>query len=218
MKYLIIVVEGQTEQEFVNDILRPYFAEHGIYHVSARLIRTSRSGKGGFVNFQHLQNDVNKILTKEQDAVVTTFFDFFRCPTNMPGYEEAMKKENHQEAVEILETKMDELLGNTHFVPYIQLHEFEALLFSSNKGFKTYWENEQIKKAEEIIAQYSNPEDINSRPEKAPSKRILKIKSNYDKVAEGNLLAMEVGIEEMLNRCPRFKQWIEHLIQQFALR
>jgi hypothetical protein len=46
MKYLIIVVEGQTEQEFVNDILRPYFAEHGIYHVSARLIRTSRSGKG----------------------------------------------------------------------------------------------------------------------------------------------------------------------------
>ena len=77
MKYLIIVVEGQTEQEFVNDILRPYFAEHGIYHVSARLIRTSRSGKGGFVNFQHLQNDVNKILTKEQDAVVTTFFDFF---------------------------------------------------------------------------------------------------------------------------------------------
>ena len=49
MKYLIIVVEGQTEQEFVNDVLRPYFAEHGIYHVSARLIRTSRSGKGGLV-------------------------------------------------------------------------------------------------------------------------------------------------------------------------
>ena len=49
MKYLIIVVEGQTEQEFVNDILRPYFAEYGIFHVSARLIRTSRSGKGGLV-------------------------------------------------------------------------------------------------------------------------------------------------------------------------
>jgi hypothetical protein len=217
MKYLIIVVEGQTEQEFVNDILRPYFAEHGIYHVSARLIRTSRSGKGGFVNFQHLQNDVNKILTKEQDAVVTTFFDFFRCPTNMPGYEEAIKKENHQEAVEILETKMDELFGNTHFVPYIQLHEFEALLFSSNKGFETYWEDEQTEKAMEIIAQYPNPEDINSRPEKAPSKRIIEIKSDYDKVAEGNLLAMEIGIEEMLNHCPRFKQWIERLIKQFVL-
>ena len=216
MKYLIIVVEGQTEQEFVNDILRPYFATQGIYHVSARLIKTSRSGKGGFVNFQHLQNDVNRILAKEKDAVVTTFIDFFRCPTNMPGYEEAMKKENHQEAVEILEKKMTELFGNTHFVPYIQLHEFEALLFSSNKGFKTYWEDEHAEKAEEIIAQYPNPEDINSRPEKAPSKRIIEIKSDYDKVAEGNLLAMEIGIEEMLKRCHRFKQWIEYLIQQFV--
>ena len=217
MKYLIIVVEGQTEQEFVNDILRPYFATQGIYHVSARLIRTSRSGKGGFVNFQHLQNDVNRILAIEKDAVVTTFIDFFRCPTNMPGYEEAMKKENHQEAVEILEKKMTELFGNTHFVPYIQLHEFEALLFSSNKGFETYWEDEQTEKAMEIIAQYPNPEDINSRPEKAPSKRIIEIKSDYDKVAEGNLLAMEIGIEEMLNHCPRFKQWIKCLIKQFAL-
>jgi hypothetical protein len=128
-----------------------------------------------------------------------------------------MKKENHQEAVEILETKMDELFGNTHFVPYIQLHEFEALLFSSNKGFETYWEDEQTEKAMEIIAQYPNPEDINSRPEKAPSKRIIEIKSDYDKVAEGNLLAMEIGIEEMLNHCPRFKQWIKCLIKQFAL-
>ena len=74
-----------------------------------------------------------------------------------------------------------------------------------------------LMKAMEIIAQYPNPEDINSRPEKAPSKRIIEIKSDYDKVAEGNLLAMEIGIEEMLNHCPRFKQWIERLIKQFAL-
>ena len=216
MKYLIIVVEGQTEQEFVNDILRPYFAEHGIYHVSARLIQTSRTGKGGFVNFQHLENDVNKILANEPNAIVTTFIDFFRCPNNMPKYDEAIQKENHQESVEILETGMSELFNNHRFIPYIQLHEFEALLFSSDKGFKAYWEDKLTEKAKEIIAEYPNPEDINSRPEKAPSKRILEIKSNYEKVAEGNLIAMEVGISEMLKRCPRFKAWIELLKEQFV--
>ena len=216
MKYLIIVVEGQTEQEFVNDILRPYFAEYGIFHVSARLIRTSRSGKGGLVNFQHLENDVNKILVKEQDAIVTTFIDFFRCPTNMPKYDEAKDKGNHQEAVEILESGMFDLFKNHRFIPYIQLHEFEALLFSSDKGFNTYWEDELAEKAAKIVAEYPNPEDINSRPEKAPSKRIIEIKSDYEKVAEGNLLAMEIGIDEMLNHCPRFKQWVENLKSQFA--
>ena len=63
--------------------------------------------------------------------------------------------------------------------------------------------------------EYLNPEDINSQLEKAPSKRILKIKSNYEKVAEGNLLAMEVGISERLKRCPRFNAWIEQLKEQF---
>lgn len=216
MKYLIIVVEGQTEQEFVNEVLSPYFAEHGIYKVSARLIRTSRTGKGGFVNFQHLQNDVNRILTKEQDAIVTTFFDFFRCPTNMPGYEETKLLDNHQEAVEILERRMYDLFGNDRFVPYIQLHEFEALLFSSNDGFKAYWDDKQIEQVEKIIAEYPNPEDINSRPEKAPSKRIIEIKSDYEKVAEGNLLALEIGIRAMLAQCPRFKSWIENLISRFS--
>ena len=216
MKYLIIVVEGQTEQEFVNDILRPYFAEHGIYHVSARLIQTSRTGKGGFVNFQHLQNDVNRILANEPNAIVTTFIDFFRCPNNMPKYNEAIQKGNHQEAVEILEIGMADLFNNHRFIPYIQLHEFEALLFSSDKGFKAYWEDKLTEKAKEIIAEYPNPEDINSRPEKAPSKRILEIKSNYEKVAEGNLIAMEIGISEMLKRCPRFKAWIELLKEQFV--
>ena len=87
------------------------------------------------MNFQHLQNDVNKILAKEPDAIVTTFIDFFRCPNNMPKYDEAIQKDNHQEAVEILEAGMADLFKNHRFIPYIQLHEFEALLFSSDKGF-----------------------------------------------------------------------------------
>ena len=168
------------------------------------------------MNFQHLANDVNKILANEPNAIVTTFIDFFRCPNNMPKYEEAILKSNHQEAVEIIEEGMTDLFNNHQFIPYIQLHEFEALLFSSDKGFKAYWEDDLVKKAVEIIEEFPNPEDINSRPEKAPSKRIIEIKSNYEKVAEGNLLALEIGIGEILKRCPRFHAWIENLKSRFA--
>ena len=59
---------------------------------------------------------------------------------------------------------------------------------------------------------YANPEDINSSPDKAPSKRLLAIHANYDKILEGNLIALCVGIDTILNRCPRFKNWIEKLI------
>lgn len=215
MKYLLIIVEGQTEQEFVNQVLRKYLTDRGVSCVNAMLIRTSRKGRGGFVNFDHLKRDITSVLNSEKDAIVTTFVDFFRCPTNMPGYEEAAKMVDHVKAVELLEENLANSFGTSRFIPYIQLHEFEALLYSSNKGFETYWSEEQSKRTEEIIKQFANPEDINSRPETAPSKRLLNIKEDYDKVAEGNLIALEVGIEDMLSRCPRFKAWVEQIINYF---
>lgn len=217
MKYLLIIVEGQTEQEFVNEILREYLVNRGVPCVSARLIRTSRNGRGGFVNFDHLKKDITKILNSEKDAMVTTFVDYFRCPTNMPGYDEAMAMLNHAQSADMLEQHLERCFKNPRFIPYIQLHEFEALLYSSNKGFEAYWTEEQSKKTEAIVKQFADPETINSKPETAPSKRLLKIKEDYDKVAEGNLIALEVGIEEMLERCRRFKAWTDKIIANFNL-
>lgn len=34
MKRLYIVVEGQTEQEFVNELMAPYLQDSGIYSVT----------------------------------------------------------------------------------------------------------------------------------------------------------------------------------------
>ena len=57
MKRLYIIVEGQTEQEFVNSVIAPYMQQHGVYTVTPLLIRTSKTGRGGFVNYEHLKND-----------------------------------------------------------------------------------------------------------------------------------------------------------------
>ena len=79
MKRLYIRVEGQTEQEFVNSLIVPYLQRHGIYDVTPILIRTSKTGRGGFVNYQHLRNDVCRLLkSANDDFVVSMFVDFFR--------------------------------------------------------------------------------------------------------------------------------------------
>ena len=91
MKRLYIVVEGQTEQEFVNSLIAPYLQEFEIYSVTPVLIRTSRSGRGGMVNYQHLYNTIKMLLASSQtDFAVTTLIDFFRLPNDMPNYAESM--------------------------------------------------------------------------------------------------------------------------------
>lgn len=214
MRRLYIIVEGQTEQEFVSQTLAPYFQSQGIYNITPILIRTSKTGKGGFVNYEHLKNNVQRLLSSEKDIIVSTFVDFFRIPTSVPKYEDSMRLNGDNAKVESLEQGMFESISDTRFIPYIQLHEFEALLFSSNKGFEGCCEESVHKQTKSIVDCYENPEDINSSPETAPSKRLLKIKPNYEKVVEGNYIALELGIDSILDRCPRFREWVEILVAE----
>ena len=214
MRRLYIVVEGQTEQEFVNTILYPYFYNYGIYSVTPILINTSKTGRGGFVDYNHLKKTIKKILnSRENDFVVTTFVDFFRIPDNLPNYEECIKLKSNKESCLKMEGFIDSDINDRRFFSYIQLHEFEALLFSNNKGFEVFFTEEQAMKTNEIVNAFDNPEEINSKPETAPSKRMLSIKSNYNKPIDGNLIALEIGISAMLERCPRFREWIQKLIK-----
>lgn len=215
MKRLYIVVEGQTEQEFVNYILCPYLNSCDIYDVTPVCIHTSRTGRGGLVNYEHLKNTIKPLLkTKGEDIVVTTFIDFFRIPTNMPQYEECMRIGTNKDKVKKLEQCVNEDIDDRRFFSYIQLHEFEALLFSDNIGFEKYFEEKQAKLTAAVINEFDNPEDINTDPKYAPSKRLLSIKENYNKPIEGNLIALEIGINTMLERCPRFAAWVNELVQK----
>jgi hypothetical protein len=214
MKRIYIVVEGQTEQEFVNSLLAPYLRNLGIHDVTPVLIRTSKSGRGGFVNFRHLENTVNGLLSSDKtDFMVTTFVDFFRMPNTMPDYDASIAKPIKIGQVESLEQALSLTIDDRRFIPYIQLHEFEALLFSSNKGFEYYFMDKQAAATNSIVDSYGNPEEINTTPQGAPSKRILTIHEDYDKVTEGNLIALEVGLNAILSRCPRFKSWVDGLVE-----
>ena len=214
MKRLNIVVEGQTEQSFVNEVLAPYLQSKGVASITPILIHTSKTGRGGLVNYHHLHNTVKGLLKNQYDGniVVSSFVDFFRMPNNMPDYDDAMRAGTNLQKVEALQQAMGNSIADRRFIPYIQLHEFEALLFSNNNGFEYLWKEEMSSKTKNIVDSFENPEDINSAPETAPSKRLLAINQKYDKVLEGNVIALEVGINEMLAKCPRFADWVSRLI------
>ena len=211
MKRLYIIVEGQTEQEFVNTMIAPYMQQYGVYDVKPVLIHTSKTGRGGFVNYSHLKKDALKLLSSRQDDfIVSMFVDFFRIP-EIPHRERWSQKATHKEQVSEMERCIAEDIHDYRFIPYIQLHEFEALLFSSNKGFETYFQEDEAHKTQKIVLQFDNPEDINTTPEGAPSKRLIAINDNYDKVIEGNLIALEVGMDSIRTKCHHFKEWIDKL-------
>lgn len=214
MKRLIIIVEGQTEEEFVNQILAPYFRTKGIYSIVPIKIATSSISKGGFVNYQHLKNDVLKRI-RETDVIISTFVDYFRIPTSIPGYIACQSLGNVDDRITCLERAVATDISYSNFIPYIQKHEFEALLFSSSVGFENLYDEDVFSETASVILEYQNPEDINSRPEFAPSKRLKSIMGSYEKVFEGNMIALEVGINTMLEKCPRFKNWVEKLIAKF---
>jgi hypothetical protein len=138
VKPLYILVEGQTEEEFVKDLLRPYLWNEKIYEVRPIKISTKAGFKGGFVNYDHLKRDATKLLKQRDEVIVSTFVDYFRIPANLPKYGDCQKIPDIDARIKCLEKEIQADIGGERFLPYIQKHEFEALLFSSNSGFESY--------------------------------------------------------------------------------
>ena len=89
MSRVIAVVEGQTEQGFVRDVLAPFLAAKNVY-MTARLV--GKPGhKGGDCRYARAKQDVLLLLRQESDTVVTTMFDFYALPDSWPGRTEARK-------------------------------------------------------------------------------------------------------------------------------
>lgn len=136
IRAIYIICKGPTEEEFVNKLLRPFFYNNHIFDVRPILMNTSKGQKGGDVKFDRLKYNVDKLLSREKDVLVTTFIDFFRLKTDFPNFEEAQQISNKIQRVDFLENALTIAINHPRFVPYIQLHEFEGLLFASKDGFE----------------------------------------------------------------------------------
>lgn len=218
MRAIYIICEGQTEEEFVNTMLRPYFNIHQIYDVRAILMTTSKGHKGGDIKYDRLKFNIVKLLQREQDILVTTFIDFFRLKNDFPQFNVALNKNNKVERVAFLEQALSEAINNPRFVPYIQLHEFEGLLFSSKDGFEFLPDLKpgNLEKLILAVNEKENPEELNDGELTAPSKRLEQLIPGFDKNKPfyGGIIAKVNSIEAILERCHRFNSWVEILIEK----
>lgn len=216
MKRIVFIVEGETEEAFVNTILSPYFQGCGFLNpIQCFKIKHTQ---GGMHKYSYVRNDVLNTIY-EHDVIVTTMFDLYALPHSFPGYEESLSIEKHLNRVLFLESKMKEDLelsqkrAFNNYIPYLQLHEFEALVFSSATGFEMLFEDHEMNYQGicDVINAFPNPEDINDSPETAPSKRMQKLIPGYNKIVYGISLIEFTGMDLILSKCPHFREWIEKI-------
>ncbi|MFK8164730.1 MAG: DUF4276 family protein [Lewinella sp.] len=212
---IIIVCEGQTEREFCRDVLGPWLLRRGVIAQYPIIKHTG----GGIVKWERLKQQLEHHLKSEKSAYVTTFIDFYGITERhkFPGFGQ-LPGENTLKRVARIQEAMNADLEEAiryRFLPYIQLYEFEALLFSNVGVIFDNFSAEEMTDSEElnrIVAAFHNPEEINNSYETAPSKRLSKIIVGYNKVIYGAMLAEEIGLETIMDRCPGFKNWVDRIL------
>lgn len=214
---LYVTVEGQCERKFAEDVLRPYLANFEIA-VKARVVITNRKlGKrGGILDFDKIRGDLDRLMREDRhaDARFTTMLDLYALPAQFPGWTDARKQAVPSARVATLEAALAVHFSDRRFLPYIQLHEFEALLYCDLSELQ-----KRIADSHKSLAQLSAevnglaPEEINEGPLTSPSKRIIKYIPIYEKlkVRVGAPAAAAIGLSLLRQKCPHFNTWIAQL-------
>lgn len=211
MKRIVFIVEGDTEIIFIQKCVMPYLYGKGFsnpMHAQKMLTNRKMNKKGGNVGFEYLKNEIARVAATK-NVLITTFLDFFRLPTDFPGY--TIDSHKISEIEQAVKENISEIMDTTCFLPYIQRHEIESLMYTSMDGFDIVVDDDvSLKKLQRIIDQYPNPEDINGGAETAPSKRLLNI-FPYEKTADAELILEVLEVEDIRAKCPRFDAWMEKL-------
>jgi|ERR1700722_1398064 len=219
---LFIYVEGQEEELFVNRVLRNYLRPFGVMVQRPILAATSfRIGGedadvtvGGVTNYEAIREDIfNQFSAGEIAAVdvLTTLVDLYGLPSQFPGHEETIAQglTGSRKAAHI-EKQWKTDVCRANFFPYIQVHEFEALILTRPSALCEFYPEhasgiEQLRK--ECIP-FHTPEDINETKATSPSHRILARVPSYRKI-DGFRHLQFIGLPELKAHCPRFKMWVE---------
>lgn len=193
MVRICISVEGATEERFVKSSLEPYFAQRNIFITPVSL--------DGNVSVDRVSHELNKLLYSFD--VVTTLYDFYGFKKMIGG-----ETKSSLEA-RILKSVPEQLRDN--LIPYVQMYEFEGLLFSSPSAMANILQEKEIKAwAEDILDQFNgDPELINNSSETAPSKRLAK--KSYRKTTHGPNIMNEIGLDEVRKKCTGFNDWLNLL-------
>ena len=229
---LHVTAEGETEERFVKSVLAPYLGEKNVWTDSRCVLthkdkRASVECRGGFRRqspYTTVKKDIFAWMKEDMnpDARFTTMFDLSALPGDFPEYAASSREADPYRRVAALEQALaadiNGGLNDTRFIPYIQLHEFEALILADPQ--KLDWEflehDKPIRRLVEMVAREGdNPELIDDGDMTAPSKRIIAEIAEYagNKATSGPLVVSKIGLPTLLRRCQHFEGWINDLVR-----
>lgn len=228
-KIIHVLCEGQTEQGFVEEVLKPYLQKNGVTGVKSILITTNKkkNAQGGMLTYNDALTDLQLLQQTKIDGdferhIFTTMFDLYALPDDFPGFEKIKTIRDPYLKVSNLEKDFADEINDNRFIPYIQLHEFEALLFCGIEYIAEHYpgSEKRCKQLTQALQNVGNPELINNGPTTAPSKRIIeaiegdkKTHYNYNKPKTGKFVTGKIGIDMLRERCKHFNDWIEKLLK-----
>jgi hypothetical protein len=221
---LLILVEGETEETFVNEVLAPHLLATHFDAVSAKLmgnarLRTLRWGVRGWPG---IRVEIARHLKSDKGILVGLMVDYYGMPADpkkssaWPGRRKAAslasgKKGAHVESALVADIQKD-INDARRFIPFVVMHEFEALLFSDCAKFASeIGRRELAAEFQKVRGEFESPEEINDSPLTHPSQRIFQLFPQYHKPLHGNLAALEIGLEPIRRECSRFRAWLECL-------
>lgn len=224
MARLYLFAEGRTEQTFASNLLRPHLASAGVYLQPPVLIAHARNKgqvqRGGGRKYIRMKNDILRFLRQERtrDVFFTTMIDLYAIHADFPGLGEADRlKHLPYKRVEALEQAFAKDIDDWRFIPYLQLHEYEAYLFCDLARFSYFYEKSErdIASLQAIVDEYSTPELIDDGQHSSPSKRIIAKFPDYGgaKSVVGPQIAELIGLELIRRQCSHFAAWLSRLEQ-----
>lgn len=230
MTRLLIHVEGQTEETFVNEVLAPHLYGCGYTMVGARLLGNARqrSRRGGIRPWGVVRKDIIIPLMDDRESLATIMVDYYALPGTghgaWPGRDAARALAFENRAGEVQQGMLADVcdaydgdFDPSRFVPYVIMHEFEGLLFSDCARFAEGLNEPGLASAfQKIRDAFDTPEEINDSPHTAPSKRVLALLPGYQKPLLGTLAALHVGLAAIREECPNFSAWLTSLEDRVA--
>jgi hypothetical protein len=214
MTRIHVMVEGQTEETFVRELMVGTFATRGIY-LFPFLFSTSPGHKGGVISYGKIRHQIQRKCREDRGACVTTMIDLYGLPHDFPGYNETLYLPLY-ERVSGLEAAFYQDIGEPNFRPNLVVHEFEGLLFTDVTAFEEWsFDDHAVAALQQQSDGFETPEHVNDSPQSAPSKRILSVLDDYQKPVHGPLIALQIGLDKIRQSCPHFRQWLEGL-ENFA--
>lgn len=218
MKKVFIFVEGQTEERFSKELLLPYLKRKGIFLqpilYTTKIVKDGQNFRGGLGPYPRIKKELCNLLRDTSANAVSTMLDYYGLPKSFPGRSKP-EGETCFERASFVERALLDDINDERFIPFLTLHEFEGLLFSSPIDMAAGLPGGQNLESsfQEICQQFGTPEEINDQPSTAPHQRILNIYPTYQKPTFGVTIASRIGLQKIRAQCPHFSEWITKLEQ-----